>query len=659
MSTVPPGTGPLSPDFTGIDPNLMDGLITELEKARSVIGEHTEAIRRVYASNALPATSLTPIAEIEHWIDQKLPDLRRRTHLARATANLPNWSPGTASALIPYEEKPALPPAEARRLGTDLASQYKKIDPDALFQSGRPEMCAKVLQTLAAHIHDPEYTASFFAALGVEAALRLPVVLRDHLQPGEEATLAPPRPGDEILHTISQAFATAVSAGTHVPRFSSIYEKLRNSGLSMRQQFGASLLLSGAKYPTEWLAQVALKNGFGSPRKVNLGFVYALANNPAAARLAITQATGGDTAKLKSLLKEFSERSTGIYATASDGDAFGRLLPAAAGVYDEQDGMHSKESALFAFTLMSTINELKIAPEVKPYLSQIAGSYATEMVEGADFSNSNHLLPSAFGEVKSHIFGLKPAFRLSPEDTYRFIKLFADNLDDQMPFQAGMEALTTRLIVSAVPDMMHSKNPERLDGIFSALGSVRGVQLAAREKLGQLKDDAAEERSKLVSLLLGTGMGVVAIKGPIADIPIWWTVISAGWSSVDTYKQEDEKEVDKIRTATELDTLGRQHTIAQALLAAGFKTKISPKDYQATCPPGVSITDAHGQLRPFTDILESGNKGLDALDRWLLLNGMGGPDTSSLGTASDRLASTFEGRMIRAKVRASQFEKGS
>ncbi|GII62537.1 hypothetical protein Skr01_26220 [Sphaerisporangium krabiense] len=656
MSMVPPGTGPLSPDFTGIDPNLMDSFITEMEHARSIIGEHTEAIRRIFTAKDIPAASLTPIAEIEAWIDQKLPDLRRRIKLAHATARLPSWSPDIPTGLVPYDETSDLPLAEARRLGIALAAEYKKIDPDALFQSDRTEICRKILEGLASHIHDPEFTAAFFTALGLDGTLRLPVILREHLQPGEEATLAPPRPRDETIRTVSQAFATAVSAGSHVPGFSRIIEALQNSNLSSRSSFGGSLLLSAGTFPPEWLARVVTARGLAIPNKIDSGYLYALANNPAAARFAMEAVTTGNATKLTTFLQQVSERTTGPYATDAEADAFGRLLAAASGAYDEEDGKHSKDAAALGFTIMTTMGDLKIGQAMRVHLSEIAGAYATEITEGANLSDEDRLLPSRFGDVTSQTPGLTPMFHLSPEDTYRFIKTFADSTENQMPFREGMGNLASRLIKTEVPVMMRSNDPTRLDNVFAALGNVTGLQLAATEKIGKAKDDAEEQASKAFSWVSGNMLGAVGLAVPGMAGAVFWTALSTEWSTIDTYKPEKEKEVEKIRSADDLATLGRQHAIAQSLMDAGFKPKVSPHDYQATCPPGVAISDDNGNLRPFADIAKSGDKGLVALDRWFLENGMNGVESQSLGGRSDHFATTHEGRKIRAKSRALQFD---
>ncbi|MEU9884143.1 hypothetical protein [Sphaerisporangium sp. NPDC051011] len=669
MSTVPPGTGPLSPDFTGIDPNLMDGLITELERARSVIGEHTEAIRRVYASNTLPATSLDPIREVERWLDERLPDLRRRSKMAHDMAKLPDWSPGAASALVPYEEKDMLPTAEARRLGTDLAAQYKKIDPDVFFDPGLDEKYQKIVDALGSHANDAEFTTAFFAGLGLDRTLRLPERLRHALQEGEQSA----------IDTVSRALGTALSAGgAAVAGLTAFSSGMRNKAANRDEQQAIGDLLSAGRFPTEWLAQVVTTQIF-LPGDKSVGstltpYLKALSNDPGAARLAISLATrdsplpkdafarllphlpSGVTDQrpdLVTFLKNLNDRARVDDASA---DAFGRMLAAASGAYDEKDGHHSDAAARFAFTVITTADDFKLADPTRIHLSEIAGSYATEITEGANLGDANHVLPSAFGDVRSQIPGLNPRFHLSPEDTYKFIKTFANSLDNQMPFQAGMDLLATRLVGEGVSDMMKNKDSTRLDDTFAAFGNVRGLQLAAREKLGKAVDDAAEEFDKIRSFVIGTGMGLAGIFPPLDGIPVTWTAVSTAWSAIDGFKPDDLTEVEKIRTADELETLGRQHAITQSLLAAGFKAKISPQEYQAMCPPGISITDGNGKLRSFADILKFGNDGLNALDRWFIENGLNG-QKSSLGDTSRFLADRFDGRKDYANTRARVFEK--
>ncbi|MDH2424176.1 DUF6571 family protein [Sphaerisporangium sp. TRM90804] len=654
MTTVPPGTGPLSPDFTGIDPDLMDTLISEMSRARGVIGERTEAIRRLFAANGVPATSLAPIGEVERWIDEHLPDLRRRNDVARRTAALPTWSPAALGALTSYDETALLPATEAQRLGRQLAAEYKRLDPDAIWNSGLKERYQAIVEKLAAHANDPAFTTAFYAALGLEGTLQLPVMLRQNLGPPGEATLAAPRPDDEVIGAASHAFATAVSASSPAPGFSAIKDALTGPALSGPQRFGMSLLLSAGAFPTEWLSQAVLARGLAEPRKVNPGFLYALGNNPAAARLAISAVTSGDQAKLTHFIKELSSRTTHPYATDGEADAFGRMLAAISGAYDEKDGEHSKQAAMYAFTVMTVINDLEVAAATRVHLAEIAGAYATEIAEGADLGDENQLLPSAFGDVNSSIPGLKPAFRLSPEDTYRFIKTFADGEANQLPFTEGMGNLTRRLVAEGVPAMLKEEDTTRLDEVFAALGNVRGLQLAAEETIATAKDEATERTGKMFSWGSGNALGVVGLVVPPAGA-LAWTTLGAVWSTADTLKPEKKKEADKVEEFDDLETLGRRHAIAQLLMDGGFSPNVPAHDYQSSSHPRNLIATQNGKLRPFPEIAQDSDA-LRSFESWLIENGLGKAKRSFASIADD-FAANFDGHKSHARARSTHFKQ--
>ncbi|MEZ0072581.1 DUF6571 family protein [Planotetraspora sp. GP83] len=666
MGTVPPGTGPLSPEFTGIDPGLMDGFVAQMQHAREMIGEHAESIRRVFAANGIPAASLAPIGEVEQWIDERLPDLRRRTQIARNMAKLPTWTPAAASALVPYDEKKILPPAEARRLGTDLADKYKEIDPDAFFDPGLDEKYQEIVETLAAHTQDPEFTAAFFAGLGLRRTLALPKRLRRGLEEGVQSA----------IETVSRAFGTAVSGSSPAAGFGAIKKAVKDEAMDADEVEGIGNLISAGRFPTEWLAQLVAMRVF-TPGNTLRGasltpYLNALAHDSAAARLAVSLVTRGSPLVRNRLadafhlslalpydkvdrrpdlvlfLKNLSSRAS---VDDSSADAFGKLLASASGAYDERDGEHGDAAARFAFTVITAVDEFTIAEPTRVHLSEIAGAYAMEMTEGANLADANHLLPSAFEVVNSRILGLKSVFRLSPADTYRFIKAFADSPANRRPFQDGMGTLARRLINEGVPAMIKSQDSTRLDDVFAALGNVRGLELGAAKALGKVIDEAAEDARSAWSFGFGTVLGVAGLAIPGTGGAIFWTALSSTWSFYDTYKDEPEAEEDKEDRANTLETLGRQHTITQAMMDAGFTPKVPLREYLATCPPGVAIADGNGRLRPFPDILQSGESGMAALDQWFTLNGLGS-DKNSIGDLSRFFADSFDGRKDVASRRA-------
>jgi hypothetical protein len=503
--------------------------------------------------------------------------------------------------------------------------------------------------------------------------LDLPRRLRKGLQENDETAIA----------TVSRALGTAVSAGTDVEGFSAIRDALGSRAQNPEGQQAVGDLLSAGRFPTEWLAKVVVTQVF-PPDDTLLAsaltpYLNALARDPEAARLAMSLATRDsplprdlltrlsvfnpltppgvrsidNRPDLADFLKDLSSRAS---KDPSSADAFGRLLASASGAYDESDGEHSDVAARFAFTVITGVDGLEIAPPARIHLSEIAGAYATEITEGANLGDSNQLLPSAFGKVKSLIPGLNPAFRLSPEGTYHFIAAFADTEANRRPFDDGMGDLTRRLIAENVPIMLENKDSTRLDNVFAALGNVYGFELAAAEKSANAIDEAAAEASKDTSFELGTTLGLAGIGVPAGLAgAMFWTLLSAGVAAADTYKPDLESEAKKLRNADDVETLGRQHTIAQAMMDSGFAPKISPQEYDAGHPPGIAIADGNGRLRPFSEIVKSGEIGLRSLDRWFINNGMGSGDKHSLGEGASEFAAVFDGRKARARSRALTF----
>ncbi|TQS25103.1 hypothetical protein [Microbispora sp. KK1-11] len=636
----------------------MDRFVKELEHARGVIGERAEAVRRVFAARGLSAASLSPIGEVERWIDERLPDLRRRHRMAVGLSQAPSWSPGS---LVPYDEKNLLGAAEARRLGGALAAAYKDVDPDAPFDFHLVDKYRKLVENLAAHADDSEFTAAFFAGIGVRRTVELPRRLRQVLQENV----------DEAVRTVSRAFGSAVSGGSAVPGFAAVAAAVRTRADDEEDRRDIGDLLSAGRLPTEWLAEVVATQVFLPGEKTGgetlTPYLEALAADPAAARLAIALATRNsplprDAAArlltrpglgsrdrrpdLVTFLRDLNDRAA---VDATSADAFGRVLAAASGAYDERDGAHSDVAARFAFAVVTGTSGFRFAPPTRVHLAEIAGAYATEMTEGANLGDSNQLLPSAFGPVESRVPGLSPAFRLSPEDTFRFLLTFAGDESDRRPFDQGMGDLAKRLVGVNVPPMLKAADPSRLDDLFAALGNVRGFELAAAEKHLKALDDVAERNAIADDMAWDVSQLVLGKALPQGEL--LWLMLDQGRGLLNNIGPGDETNVERLRDSDNAETLGRQHTVAGLLLGAGFPAGVSPKDYQAACPPGVAIADGEGNLRPFPAIAQSGNQGLRALDQWFIANGLGG-DKNSFGEVTRFLADRFDGRKDAAQRRA-------
>ncbi|MBG0820050.1 hypothetical protein HS048_04770 [Planomonospora sp. ID91781] len=664
--SVPPGTGPLAPEFSGIDPALMNGFITELERAGQVIAEQAENIRRELAAVDLPAAGLAPIREIGGWAEQQVPRLRQR--VATITAPGPEIPGMIGTGLRPYQEASLLSPAEARRQGTELGERFAAIDPDEFRFAGpyASERIAAVFEELKAHRHDAGFTAAFFAALGPAGIRRVNAALRRLPDDG--------RP--DALRTAGTAFATAVGGGAKTPGFAAVMkaaEKAMTGSAGDTEDVEAvAALLSHGDYPDAWLAGLAapaLRSGSRIGGSALAGVLNALGNNPAAARLAIGSAArfGADPApptvalpfgrlpgspekwddrpELAAFLKDLNERTMGIPETAG---AFGRLLAAASGAYDEQDGRHSQEAGFFAYTVMTTADGWRLNDATRIHLAEIAGSYATEITLGADLGDSDVAKGSAM-QTTPGLFewtpppGLRGAFRLSPEDTFRFMTTFAGTPETRSPFDDGMDKLLHRMLPHASEMARSSGDVTALDNLFAALGNVRGFELAAAVRVLKPNDDGVEDAEDAESFLAGGTLGVLGLINPFSTIPRAWTALSTGVSAYYTYGRDPKMQVEEIQKLDGAETLARPYEAARLLMAQGFTPKVDPSG---------SIVGPDGALRPFNEIAKQGKAGLQALDQWFVDNGMGRGDKFSFGQLSRRETQYFEGAKQPAFERA-------
>ncbi|WP_433218106.1 hypothetical protein [Microtetraspora malaysiensis] len=648
---LPSGTGPLASEFAGIDPSLMNGFISELERTGQVIAEHAEGVRRELAALDLPATDLAPVREIGGWAEEQIPRLRQRVETI--TVATP-WLPITG--LKPYQETPWLAPGEAQRQGADLAKEFLSIDSNVRTDpspDGKKaiDRMAAFIGTFRDHQHDANFTAAFFAALGTEGTRRLTTALRGRLS-------------EDAVDVARTAFATALRGGAKVPGFAVIAEELgKSTGTDVR---GVVDLLKPGQYPTEWLAGIAavVLNGqvFGMADNRDLApFLNLLAANPSAARMALGNVARlgppsawekelrqalpprGESTKLSVFLKKLNGVAARDTTTA---DAFGRLLAAVSGVYDEEQGEHSREAAFFAYTVMTTVDDIHLADATRVHLGELAGSYAPEITLGADIEAVDATMES--GQLPSPgvfepilVPGLRGAFRLSPKDTFRFLTTFAAKAEARAPFDASMGELMQRLLPK-VSRLAKDGDISAMRLLFGMLGNVRGFELAAAMRVLAPRDGVKENAAKAESFIIGTAMGIVSLAPPFAAQALLWTALSTGVSYHYTYGADPKKDAEELEKLIAFEVLGRKHNIAELLMKQGFTPRVPPT--QTSHGNGPLITDKSGSLLPFAEINKHGEKGREALRQWFIDNGSGGSNETALGNMSGFQADAFEGQ---------------
>jgi len=119
-----------------------------------------------------------------------------------------------------------------------------------------------------------------------------------------------------------------------------------------------------------------------------------------------------------------------------------------------------------------------------------------------------------------------------------------------------------------------------------------------------------------------------------------WLMISKPTSeTIDSYKDIEGTRLDKLKESNRLATLGREYWIFHELRRYGFSYAVPPDDPAFSRPP---ITGKDGNLLPF-DKLAKDPKALKNLADWMIRNGSGSGDDSTVGEATTRLNNAFGG----------------
>ncbi|MBA8951740.1 DUF6571 family protein [Actinomadura namibiensis] len=674
-------SAPFPAGFSGIDPALMGEMIEEMRRGRADITGTVAPYRARLAALGVDTAPLTEIDRVCGWLDAQLPMLTRRRDLAIALDD--NSEPG----LAPIDESLVLTPAEARRQGNALAARLQGLHPE-------DGVHHEILNELGLHRFDPDYTAAFFARLGGEGTRRLPGLVEEH------ARLAHV---DRQLREVGEAFAGAVSGGRGVPGFGAVADAMFARDLPTAERQGVAALASHGTYPPRWLAALTRQHALdplyrqytANPdmRAADLnttdwqtvrGMLQALGNNPVASRLAFQGVADAHpslpvnptalvdrlpapekrTPDLAGVLTAYTRLAAFDSQTA---EQLGRALAAGSGADDEKDGRHSQAAARFAFTVMTTIPEAADAiPEpMRLPMSRIAASYVTEITEGANIDDRHQ--DTAFGKVKSYTPGLKPLFSLSPEDTYEFLKTFADSPEHMRPFEQGMGALTRRLGAEGIRIETAKKNgaihhdTPGLERVMQALGYVAGLQSQAQKTVqGELDEQDALRREQLRQLAdVGFDLGTIFVPmAPMADEMVWGMLTKVSGSELDRLKDNaDENTRLKRLEDRELQTsLGLQHAMVQRLIRRGYPMEVTPWEAEHPHPGHLFYNNATGHLLPYKEITGD-PKLLDNYISWLNANGRGGDDEAAFGQIAVNATGNFRGMWAQAADYASLLER--
>ncbi|UBU18209.1 hypothetical protein [Nonomuraea gerenzanensis] len=619
----------------------MDRFVAAMDRACADLAEQTQAIRAELTRLGTGTLTLAPFVEIERWTRGQVPRLRARNATIRE--RVPGWDPG----IVTYDEAtmPYATPQESRREGAAMGVLYRQhvLAAKLGMTSPRPNDAVprfrELLLRILAHKDDPDFAAAFFGELGTGGTMALPKDLLSLFGPA--AAGIPMRVEEKrILGGFSRMFAAASIAVPGDSRFSKVMGDVERGGGSV--DAGAlSWLVSAGGFPTQWLTVVARRHlgGGGGRADVAGRFLSALSRDAVAARAVVE-----DLAGLSVLVAGDLEAS----------DAFGRVLAAASGVYDEVDGAHGVEAAGFAFRVITEGPGLVRNEVVRRYFAEIAGAYATEFAASAAFLDPDSQHPSRLGGFDDKLVGTTPMFRLSLADSYQFMKTFADTDAHMEPFNRGMASLTQRLFEAGVRADRHLlafPPPDRLqrqtaiEQVFARLGTVAGMQFAAMKAVRGTADLRDREEVDRFGQALDKGMDTGMLFLPAAGgLPAaaGWMVLSWGLKDGVAAAMEPELRMPDVNRQELDQARATLYEIAAGLIAHGYTSQDAPVVFKRPTDP--LIVDEEGRLRPHVQI--NGNpRAMRAFLLWLKENGSvdDQADRRTLGKVAATASTRFSG----------------
>ncbi|MBG0817426.1 hypothetical protein [Planomonospora sp. ID82291] len=656
MGPEPPGTsgsGVSSDAFSGIDPESMARFIASMERARETLGAGIPRIVSALEAVDVDRSAVAQLREAEGWVAEQLPELRRRNDLIRKGEQAADWAPG----LVAFDEGAYVTAGEAAAQGRRLAERFAGMRPemDSNYSNHYDELGA-LLDELAARRHDPDFTAAFLAAAGLGGATTIVEKLRRH---GLETTSAHRR-------ALAEAVNTAVTK-----RPDALGAEWRPESLASLPAGVLGVLVARGRYSGRWLSELvrpqvgkAVESARGREhRRWVTGltpFLSALADNPEVARDLLNDLPREDLVDL------FSELNRSVSRDFDVPVEFGRMLAAGAGVFEERSP--DAAAAKFAFNVMTTMGSLRTPPDIlaarsssmevaegtRTFLAMIAGAYPAEMIDGAHRGDANRTKGSAFAEGGGTMPGIEPKFRLSPDDTYLFMKTFADTDARLKPFEEGMGRFTRVLLDDALRKDAGG-GIENLSRLFSGLGYVYGTQLAAAEEVRKGLDEADQARNDRLKLASDALFGVAgaAVPAKVTEQALWITFSLGASEGLGALAEIDDTRVKALDDRERVGTLGRSHWILHELHRAGFAYAVPPDAPEFAEPP---ITDAEGKILPFSTLVADPET-LKNFNNWMIANGSGSWDTTQAAQAADDLSDWFNGAKEQAQRESEHYER--
>ncbi|MFG1811747.1 hypothetical protein [Streptomyces sp. NPDC049040] len=150
-------------EFSGIDSAALQGMTDSFKKDKDHLRDRASSYKSQFSGYGLDTSSLTELVGICGWMDDQMPMLTRRHHLAIA-ADKPY--PGQ-KGMVSIDESMVGTTAQSQQGGKALADQFDK----ALDDGKDPD--ENLFAALKAHADDPDFLKAFYDQLGPRRLMQL------------------------------------------------------------------------------------------------------------------------------------------------------------------------------------------------------------------------------------------------------------------------------------------------------------------------------------------------------------------------------------------------------------------------------------------------------------------------------------------------------
>ncbi|NUS16991.1 MAG: hypothetical protein HOY69_37275 [Streptomyces sp.] len=150
-------------EFSGIDATALQGMTDSFKKDKDHLRDRASSYKSSFANYGLDTSQLTELVGICGWMDDQMPMLTRRYHLAIA-ADKPY--PGQKT-MVQIDESMVGTTAQSQKDGKALADQFDKSLDDG------DDPSEELFAALKAHADDPDFLKAFYDQLGPQRLMQL------------------------------------------------------------------------------------------------------------------------------------------------------------------------------------------------------------------------------------------------------------------------------------------------------------------------------------------------------------------------------------------------------------------------------------------------------------------------------------------------------